>query len=462
MSTSTDVTRRALLTGAGVAGIAGTVAAWPRLTGADIPGRGEDALNILIMGNSTDAAGRQQIADGFMEEHPDIPVRIQAIQAADWADFFAKVLTMVAAGTEPDIVYTATEGAQLFAERLALPLDQYVLRDAEQMRDYFEDVHPSLIEAFLYKGSLYQLPLDFNAADMYLNLDVIERNGLEMPGEDWSRDDFTELLRGMQGDATPYFWTNRLFGGIVPWLYVNDTSFLVEERASGGEELWSTFYPGETGRSGGYLWQRSNALDPRVHESFEYVRSLIEEGLAVRPEEGGGNALVGLFASGRIGSTPAGGYWVQGLAEGGMRPDQFDVQFFPRWRTQRHQFGAAGYAVMRTTKKADQAWEWIKFSSSKAAMELAFPTPATTPTRRSMVNDRFYTGTGPEHWSRFYETLDRFPTSGPIPAPPQQAAVETALIRNVSTALSGGPDGVGRALENLDEDLRAVFEEEIA
>lgn len=460
MPPNPTMTRRLALGGAGVLGLGALAATWPRLTARDIPGRGDDALTVLILGNSSDAAGRQVIADSFMEEHPDIPVRILAVQATDWGDFFAKVLTMVAAGTAPDVVYTATEGAQLFAERLALPLDPYVMRDADELHDYFDDVHPSLIEAFMYKGRLFQLPLDFNAADMYLNLDVLGRNGLEMPPEDWTVDDFTELLRSMKGDATPYFWTNRLFGGVVPWLYVNDTSFLTEKKATGGQELWQTFYPSETGRSGGYLWEGSNALDDRVHESFEYLRSLIAEGLAVRPEEGGGNTLVGLFASGRIGSTPAGGYWVQGLSEGGMKPDQFDVQFFPKWRSQRHQFGAAGYAIMKSTTKADQAWEWVKYTSSKQAMELAFPTPATTPTRRSMVTDRFYTGKGPEHWSRFYDTLDRFPTSGPIPAPPQQAAVETALIKNVSTAASGGPEQVAASLETLDADLRAVFAEE--
>ena len=267
MAHPSALTRRALLGGAGLAAAAGTVAAWPRLTGTDIPGRGDDALTVLILGTAQDAAGRQVIADAFMEAHPDIPVRIQSVQATDWGDFFAKILTMVASGTQPDIVYTATEGAQLFAERLALPLDDYLLRDADAMRDYFDDVHPSLIEAFMYKGSLYQLPLDFNAANMYLNLDVLERNGLEMPGEEWTRDDFTELLREMQGDSTPYYWTNRLFGGVVPWLYVNDTSFLVEERAEGGEEFWSRFYPGQE-RSGGYLWTGSNATGERVHETF--------------------------------------------------------------------------------------------------------------------------------------------------------------------------------------------------
>ena len=50
------------------------------------------------------------------------------------------------------------------------------------------------------------------------------------------------------GDFRPYFWTNRLWGGVVPWLYVNDTSFLVESKAPGGDWLWDQFYPGR--RSG--------------------------------------------------------------------------------------------------------------------------------------------------------------------------------------------------------------------
>src|SRR5699024_3910468 len=102
------------------------------------------------------------------------------------------------------------------------------------------------------------------------------------------------------------------------------------------------------------------------------------------------------------------------------------------------------------------------FCASKQAMELAFPTPATTPTRRSLASDNLYTGIGPEHWARFYDTLDRFPEPGPIPPPPQQAAEETALIRNVSTALSGDPDQLTGSIETLVRDLREIFTEEDA
>jgi ABC-type glycerol-3-phosphate transport system substrate-binding protein len=459
-----DVSRRTALGALGLGVLGATVASWPRLTGTDIPGRNDGSLSIAILGTAADAAARQKAVEAFRRVHPEIKVRVQGIQAVDWKDFFSKILTMVAAGNPPDVVYVATEGAQLFAEKLAHPLDDYLRRDAAEMQEYFADVHPSLVEAFMYRGSLYQLPMDWNAANMYYNTKVFQQAGLGRPADDWTHEDFRASLAALRkanpNGFTPYYWTNRLFGGVVPWLYANGTSFLTEQRAPGGDWLWDRFYandPSRSTRSGGYLWEAPNAQDPKVFETFDFLRGLVRDGLGVRPEEGGGNSLVGLFASGRIGTTPAGGYWVQGLHEAGMGPSDYDVQFFPRWTTQRHQFGTAGYAIMKTAKDKDAAWEWIKFSVTREAMELIFATPTTTPTRRSMVNEALYSGKGPTHWKVFYDTLDRFPTTGPIPAPPQQAAVETALIKNVSLAVSGDEGQLKGALASLQQDLELAL-----
>ena len=459
-----EFSRRTALGALGAGIVGATVASWPRLSGTDIPGRGDNSLSIAILGTAADAAARQRAIDAFTRIHPDIPVKVQAIQAADWKDFFTKILTMVAAGTPPDVVYVATEGAQLFADKLAHPLDEYLRRDAADMAEFFDDVHPSLVEAFMYKGSLFQLPMDWNAANMYYNTTAFQQAGLQRPADDWTHVDFRNSLAAMRrarpSDFTPYYWTNRLFGGVVPWLYANDTSFLKETRSTGGDWLWDSFYandPSRSLRTGGYQWLEPNADDPRVFESFDYLRGLVKDGLGVRPEEGGGGSLVGLFASNRIGTTPAGGYWVQGLHEAGMKENDFDVAFFPKWRTQRHQFGTAGYAIMKTAKDKDAAWEWIKFSASREAMELIFANPVTTPARRSMVNEALYAGKGPAHWKVFYDTLDKYPTTGPIPAPPQQAAVETALMKNVSLAVSGDERQLKQALDSMQRDLEIAL-----
>ena len=77
------------------------------------------------------------------------------------------------------------------------------------------------------------------------------------------------------------------------------------------------------------------------------------------------------------------------------------------------------------------------------------------------ANEAFYAQTGPPHWQVFYDTLDRFPTTGPIPAPAQQAAVETALLKNVLSAVSGGAAGVRPALATLQRDLEQALRRQL-
>ena len=74
-----------------------------------------------------------------------------------------------------------------------------------------------------------------------------------------------------------------------------------------------------------------------------------------------------------------------------------------------------------------------------------------------MVNEQLYAGKGPANWKVFYDTLDRFPTTGPIPAPPQQAAVETALMKNVSLAVSGDERQLKQALASMQRDLELAL-----
>ncbi|WP_369055095.1 ABC transporter substrate-binding protein [Kineococcus terrestris] len=458
-----DLTRRSML-GLASAAAVGTGLSWRRLTGADVPGRGDDALTIAILGTAQDAAARQQLVDAFRERHPGIPVRIQAVQGQDWTQFFTKILTMVAAGTPPDVCVVATEGAQLFADRLAEPLDRFVTRDADEVGDYFADVHPALVESFMYEGNLFMLPVDFNAANVYYSAAAFERAGVGRPADDWTHADFLDVCRRTRdaapGAFRPFFWTNRLWGGVVPWLYSNGTSVLAESKAPGGDWLWDRFYAGDAraaGRSGGYRWTAATAEDPAVVDTFEFLRDMTAEGLGSSPAQGGGNELVARFAQGVIGMTPAGGFWVNGLAEAGMGPDDYDVTYFPRGTTQRHQFGAAGYAVLRTSRRKDEAWEWIKFCASAEGMRLSFPRPDTTPVRRSLVDAAFYADTGPRNWQVFHETLERFPDTGPIPAPPQQAAVEAALVKNVVGAVTARPGGVAPALATMQRDLELAL-----
>jgi multiple sugar transport system substrate-binding protein len=411
----------------------------------------------------------QPVVDMYREINPDVDFEFVSVTGIDHEEIAAKIMTLVASGQTLDLGYAATEATQLYAgQKLSAPIDEYVKRDAADLKEYFADVHPSLIQAMMWEGSLYQLPIDFNAANMYYNTAVLQEAGVEAPTTDWTKDDFYNIAKAAtkkdaSGATTTYgyAWTNRLWGGWMPWIFVNGSNLLTEEAAPGGEWLWSEFYadePAAQGRGGGWRWTAPNANDAANVEALEFMVQLFEEGITPAVELGGGDTLQGFFTTGKLAMTPAGGFWAGGLNNAGMENGSFDVQLMPNWKNQRHQFGTAGQWLFAQGKQLDAAWDYMKFRMSKDAMAangMFNPVTLTTPTRRSMLTAERFASTGPANWQVFYATLDDHPDTAPIPAPPVSNPMTALFVGYTSRAMNGeltpqaALDGMQKELEDL-------------
>ena len=66
---------------------------------------------------------------------------------------------------------------------------------AADFKEYFSDISPVLSETMLYEDDYYQLMVDWNAANMFLNVNLLNEAGLEMPDETWTQEDFV-VTRG--------------------------------------------------------------------------------------------------------------------------------------------------------------------------------------------------------------------------------------------------------------------------
>ena len=109
------------------------------------------------------------------------------------------------------------------------------------------------------------------------------------------------------------------------------------------------------------------------------------------------------------------------------------------------------------SQRKEDAWQWLKYCVSLEGMSIAHNKPDSSLPRKSL-NDKLYgAGVGPAHWNVFYDTLIKFPTTGPMPAPPQQAAVESALLKNVVNTIMNGPGGVRPGLELMQRDLELAL-----
>ncbi len=426
---------------------------------------GQDTVTLRVQQDEKQYAG---VTEAFKEKFPNITLEYVNVTGVDHAEVASKILAQLAAGQPVNIGYAATEATQLYAgEGLALPLKQLVMDSQADLAEYFSDVSPVLVETDLYEGDLYQLPRDFNAANMYFNTTLLKEAGLEMPKEDWTKDDFVEYAKAMTGigegkDSFGYGWTNRLWGSWTPWFFVNDTNFLTEEKAPGGEWLWDTFYkddPNAQGRGGGYRWPAPQANNPKMVEALEFVVGLTQQKLTPVVEIGGGGTLQGFFTSGKLGMTPAGGFWSGGLINAGMKKGEFDVQFWPKWASQRHQLGVGAAWILNGAEHENEAWEFVKFTTQKEIMEkMEFfgELTGTTPVRRSMNDEKRYSTSGPANWHVFYDTVDKRPDTGPIPAPKFSIEETDIYVRYTSQATSGEKSPKD-ALDGMQTELEALY-----
>jgi ABC-type glycerol-3-phosphate transport system substrate-binding protein len=183
---------------------------------------------------------------------------------------------------------------------------------------------------------------------------------------------------------------------------------------------------------------------------------LQKEGLSPTADLGGGSSIQGFFTGGKLAMTPAGGFWAGGLHTAGMKPESFDVQLFPKWKNQRHQFGTAGFVIMKQAQNKDLAWEYIKHTINKDVMTTFFEGNNTTPVRRSMMTAERYASTGPQHWQVFYDTLDKHPDTAPIPAPPESNPMTTIFTKYSGLAMTQEMTPKA-ALDAMQKDLEALW-----
>jgi multiple sugar transport system substrate-binding protein len=426
-------------------------------------------ITVAQFGSVESAQATQKILDNFKKVQPDITVQVNAVSAPDWDGFAAKLLTQIAAGDVPDLITVATEGLQLFAGKgLAAPMDDYVKRDKEQLKEFFADVHPTLIEAMMYNGSLYALPDNFNAANIFYSKGAFQKHNVPEPSPTWTKDDFAnampKLITQSGGRTTEYsyFWTNRMWGGALPWMFINGSNILTEEKFPGGDWLWSTFYandPSAKGRQGGIKWANAKANDPANVEAVQFLADLTQKiKAAPSPAEAdsSNSQIITTFANKQLATYVGGGFLVRSLDQAGVKADEYGVTFMPKWKTQRHQFGTAGYVISAKSPNKDAAWELAKWRISKEVMTSNYKDSASVRTRRSL-NQALFEGTyGFKGYQVFYDTLDKYPDTGPIPQPPQANEVTQIFTKYVGLAVSGDQP-VQTAMDNMQKDLAAAL-----
>lgn len=275
---------------------------------------------------------------GWQEANPDIKI---IFEHTPYTGYDSKILTRIAGGAAPDIIATEVDYFVTFASKGVLEnLTPYAEKDADFSTDQF---FPTIIDRFSVGDKLFAVPRDVAPfACVFYNKKLFDEAGLAYPTDDWTWDDMLRMARALtkkdeSGRTTQY--------GFYGWAWQN---FVY---GNGGGLVDNVKKP-----------TKSRLDDQETIDGLQFYADLVNLYKVMPAPVALANLGMGIdlmFASGRLGMFLSGIWETPGL----RRYDfQWDVAQFPKSPngTRGTGSGGSGYAILKSSKNKEAAWEVIK------------------------------------------------------------------------------------------------------
>ncbi|MGX7671407.1 ABC transporter substrate-binding protein [Plantactinospora sp. DSM 117369] len=385
-------------------------------------------------------ANNKAAADGFVAKHPGVKITLTPVAGENWGSYYANLATLIASGNRPDLMTISGEGAQfVHANKLVLPINSYLDSDPEA-KALVDDIAPGLIKGFTVDGDIVTLSYGWNDMVVYYNTDVFKQAGLEPPAADWTWDDFKATAKALSKDTNGdgktdqygFTWaSNEIFPGIMPWV------------ANSGGNLTSDDVC------------RATVDTPQVNKAVSFLQGLITEGIAPAPMPM--SDVFTRFQNGQVAMFGAGRWPIASFVPAGFKA--FDIQLYPKGDTYKTVFGGAGYPILKSSKNPDLAWEFQKFTVSDESEKAYVGTPDkpgdSIPSRRSVAQTIAKTGVPPANSDLYYDSIDKYESLVPYPAPAKYSEFESTVLRNLQLVFAGEVP-VAEGLKNLQGELESI------
>ena len=176
----------------------------------------------------------------FKSKYPNIKVEYEkGILSDDYSEWLSE---QILKGEEPDVYLVLDEDFHTLASLGALKnLDGVINVDKEFKKEEF---YSSVYKAGQYGGSQYALPMECNPTLMFVNKTLLQKEGIKVPDNDWTWDDFYRICEKMAKDSDgdgqieqfgyyDYTWLQAVYSnGISPFNKKGTSSNFLDERFS--------------------------------------------------------------------------------------------------------------------------------------------------------------------------------------------------------------------------------------
>jgi multiple sugar transport system substrate-binding protein len=291
----------------------------------------------------------QQIIQNFEDQNKDIIVQLEAVAGRD---YYARLLTQLAAKGAPDIMQVGDDAVPMFVSKGAfVPLDDYLSKNKFDPSIYL----PGLLDPGKFQGKQYLLPKDYSPLAVYFNKKIFDAAKEPYPKEGWTWDDLlatAQRLTKTGADGKTEIWGLQLTAN---WT----TGFEYYVAAAGGRLI------SEDGKSFvGYM------DSPEVVRAVQFFTDMYNKYKVTPPpanlnQWAGGNQE---FANGQaamfiFGRWPQAGYLTNPKIDLGLAP-------LPMGKARANVLFWGGFGISSTTRYPDETYRFLQFYTGEPGAQV--------------------------------------------------------------------------------------------
>jgi len=291
----------------------------------------------------------QQIIQNFEDANPNVIVQLEPVSGRD---YYARLLTQLAAKAAPDIMQIGDDAVPSFVTKNAfVPLDDYLKNSNFDASIYL----PGLLDPGKVNSKQYLLPKDYSPLAVYYNKKLFDAASVPYPADGWTWDD---LLATAQK------------------LTLKDDSGKVTQWGIQLPAAWTTGFEYWVAAAGGTLISKdgksfAGAMDsPEVARAVQFYADLYNKyQVAPQPADmnafGGGNSE---FANGKaammlFGRWPQSGFKTNpNISLGVVAP--------PMDKVRANILFWGGFGIATSSKEPDTAFKYLSFVSGEPGAQV--------------------------------------------------------------------------------------------
>lgn len=324
----------------------------------------------------------------FEKENPGIKVELTRIP---YGEYTTKLLTQIAAGSAPDVIFTETNNfVDLYLRKAFEPLNTFIDQDKFNLTDYY----PQILDRFTVDGNVYAIPRDTAPiCCVYYNKKAFDEAKIPYPTDEWNWAEFVAAGQKLvKKDAS---------GKVTRWGFIEDWTMI---------EPWIYSAGGKIADDVKKPTKWVMAEDPNFVTAIQFRADLMFKYKVMPPPSAmtamGGMGTSDMFVNGTVAMFLSGIWKTPTFRK--ITDFKWDVAMFPKGPTGVRAFGTggSGYGILTSSTHKAEAWKLIKFIAGEAGAKKLAQTGLAQPAMMSVAaSPLFLDGQDPQNKKMLLEAI---------------------------------------------------------